>query len=107
MWARRTFLVDVDEKPSALARRRGRDADVESSDRRVDAREPASTLDEICREGARRMLAAALEAEADGYIAEHVGDLDERGHRLVTRNGHARPRMITTGSGSIRIEAPG
>jgi transposase-like protein len=68
--------------------------------------EPASTLDEICREGARRMLAAALEAEADGYIAELVGELDERGHRLVTRNGHARPRVITTGSGPVRIEAP-
>lgn len=26
-------------------------------------------LDEICREGARRMLAAALEAEADAYVA--------------------------------------
>jgi putative transposase len=68
--------------------------------------EAASTLDEICREGARRMLAAALEAEADGYIAEIVGELDEEGHRLVTRNGHARPRTITTGSGPIRIEAP-
>lgn len=68
--------------------------------------EPASTLDEICREGARRMLAAALEAEADGYIAELVGELDERGHRLVTRNGHARPRTITTGSGPIEIRAP-
>jgi putative transposase len=68
--------------------------------------EPASTLDEICREGARRMLAAALEAEADAYIAELVGETDERGRRLVTRNGHARPRTITTGSGPIRIEAP-
>ena len=68
--------------------------------------QPASTLDEICREGARRMLAAALEAEADAYIAELVGETDERGRRLVTRNGHARPRTITTGSGSIRIEAP-
>jgi transposase-like protein len=52
------------------------------------------------------MLAAALEAEADAYIAELVGETDERGRRLVTRNGHARPRTITTGSGSIRIEAP-
>jgi transposase-like protein len=68
--------------------------------------QPASTLGEICREGARRMLAAALEAEADAYIAELVGETDERGRRLVTRNGHARPRTITTGSGSIRIEAP-
>jgi hypothetical protein len=31
--------------------------------------ELASTLDDICREGARRMLAAALELEADEYIA--------------------------------------
>jgi putative transposase len=68
--------------------------------------EPASTLDEICREGARRMLAAALEAEADAYIAELVGELDESGRRLVTRNGHARPRTITTGSGPIEIRAP-
>jgi transposase-like protein len=68
--------------------------------------EPASALDEICREGARRMLAAALEAEADAYIAELVGETDERGHRLATRNGHTRPRTITTGSGPIRIEAP-
>jgi putative transposase len=68
--------------------------------------QPASALDEICREGPRRMLAAALEAEADAYIAELVGETDERGWRLVTRNGHARPRTITTGSGPIRIEAP-
>jgi putative transposase len=68
--------------------------------------EATSTLDEICREGARRMLAAALEAEADAYIAELVGELDERGRRLVTRNGHARPRTITTGSGPIEIRAP-
>jgi hypothetical protein len=64
--------------------------------------ELASTLDEICREGARRMLAAALEVEADNYIAELVGELDEQGHRLVTRNGHARPRTITTAAGPIR-----
>lgn len=63
-------------------------------------------LDEICREGARRMLAAALEAEADAYIAELVGETDERGHRLVTRNGHARSRTITTGSGPIEVTAP-
>jgi putative transposase len=68
--------------------------------------EPASALDEICREGARRMLAAALEAEADAYIAELVGETDEGGRRLVTRNGRTRPRTITTGSGPIEIRAP-
>jgi transposase-like protein len=68
--------------------------------------EATSALDEICRDGARRMLAAALEAEVDAYIAELEGELDESGRRLVTRNGHARPRTITTGSGPIEIQAP-
>jgi Phospholipase_D-nuclease N-terminal len=49
-------------------------------------------IDEIVREGARRMLAAALEAEVAAYIAAHAGELDERGRRLVVRNGHAVPR---------------
>ena len=46
-------------------------------------------LDELFREGARRMLAVALEAEVDAYIAAHAALVDERGHRLVRRNGHA------------------
>jgi transposase-like protein len=68
--------------------------------------ELSSTLDEICREGARRMLAAALELEAGEYIAAVVDQLDERGRRLVTRNGQARPRSITTAAGRVEIRAP-
>jgi putative transposase len=47
-------------------------------------------LDAIVREGARRMLAAALEAEVDDYLAAHGAERDEHGRRLVVRNGHAR-----------------
>ncbi len=68
--------------------------------------ELAVSLDEICREGARRMLAAALELEADEYIAALEDQLDEVGRRLVVRNGHARPRTITTAAGAIEIQAP-
>ena len=68
--------------------------------------EIAAGLDEICREGARRMLAAALKAEADAYIEAFAEQLDEKGHRLVVRNGRAQPRTITTGAGPIEIEAP-
>jgi putative transposase len=68
--------------------------------------ELASGLDEICREGARRMLGAALEAEVDEYVAAFAGELDEDGHRLVVRNGHARPRTVTTVAGGIEIRAP-
>ena len=62
--------------------------------------------DEIVREGARRMLAAALEAEVDGYVSALADERDERGRRLVTRNGHAEPRTITTAAGGIEIAAP-
>lgn len=63
-------------------------------------------LDLICREGARRMLAAALEAEADAYTASLVEEIDSDGHRLVVRNGHAVPRVVATGAGPIEVRAP-
>ncbi len=63
-------------------------------------------LDEIVREGARRMLVAALEAEVDGYVSAFVDQLDGRGRRLVNRNGHAEPRTITTAAGGIAIQTP-
>jgi putative transposase len=50
-------------------------------------------LDQLVREGARRMLAAALEAEVDAYLAAHAAERDEHGRRLVVRNGHARERV--------------
>jgi transposase-like protein len=66
----------------------------------------AASLDEIVREGARRMLAAALEQEVAAYIAAHAGERDEEGRRLVVRNGHARPRQVTTVAGAVEVTAP-
>ena len=63
-------------------------------------------LDELACEGARRMLAAALEAEVDDYLAAHAAERDEGGRRLVVRNGHAREREVTTVAGSIPVRAP-
>src|SRR5918993_1513841 len=63
-------------------------------------------LDELAREGARRMLAAALEAEVDDYLAVHAAERDARGRRLVVRNGHARQREVTTAAGAIPVRAP-
>ncbi|MFD5513342.1 IS256 family transposase [Streptomyces sp. NPDC127051] len=65
-----------------------------------------SLIDEIVREGARRMLAAALEAEAEQYIAELAGQRDEAGRRLVVRNGRHRPRTVTTAAGPVEVAAP-
>jgi len=63
-------------------------------------------LDGIVREGARRLLAAALEAEVDAYVEALAEQVDEHGRRLVVRNGRARPRTITTTAGAIAIAAP-
>ena len=63
-------------------------------------------LDELFREGARRMLAVALEAEVEAYIATHAELVDERGHRLVVRNGHAPARTITSGVGQVEAVRP-
>jgi transposase-like protein len=64
------------------------------------------SLDELAREGARRMLAAALEAEVDAYIAAFTELTDERGHRLVRRNGHAPARQLATGTGQVEVVRP-
>jgi putative transposase len=66
----------------------------------------ALDLDELVLQGARRMLAAALEAEVAAYIEAYAQERDERGHRLVRRNGHARERTIATGAGPIPVAAP-
>ncbi|MEU1601625.1 IS256 family transposase [Streptomyces sp. NPDC005708] len=65
-----------------------------------------SLIDEIVREGARRMLAAALEAEVNQYISELTAETDERGRRLVVRNGHHRPRTVVTAAGPVEVRAP-
>src|SRR4051794_416038 len=57
--------------------------------------EIAVTLDELAREGARRMIAAALEAEVGEYVERFAGERDEDGKRLVVRNGRARERRVT------------
>ncbi len=65
------------------------------------------TLDDLAREGARRMIAAALEAEVDEYVGAFVDEVDEDGKRLVVRNGRARERRVTVGSGTIRSRRRG
>nr|WP_181308985.1 IS256 family transposase [Nonomuraea fuscirosea] len=63
-------------------------------------------IDELVREGARRMLAEALKAEVDAYIAAFADERDETGQRLVVRNGHHQPRQVLTSAGAIEVRAP-
>jgi putative transposase len=66
----------------------------------------ASLLDELVRDAARQMLAAALAAEVAAYIEAHVDEVDEHGRRLVVRNGHRVEREVTTAAGPVTVTAP-
>jgi transposase-like protein len=67
---------------------------------------PPSLIDEIVRKGARRMLAQALQAEVDAYIAAFAAERDEDGRRLVVRNGYHQAREVLTSAGAIEVTVP-
>ncbi len=52
------------------------------------------------------MIAAALEAEVDEYVGAFADEIGEDGKRLVVRNGRARERRVTVGSGTVAVRAP-
>jgi transposase-like protein len=81
-----------------------RDRTEEQGEQRAD--ELSMGLDDLAREGARRMLAAALEAEMAAYIERFKGVRDEEGRAMVVRNGEVRPRQVTVESGTVEIQAP-
>jgi transposase-like protein len=65
-----------------------------------------SPLDALVREGARKMLQAALEGEVQEFLEEHSSRVDEQGRRQVVRNGYLPPREIVTGAGPLEISQP-
>jgi putative transposase len=65
-----------------------------------------ATLDELAREGARRMIAAALEIEVDEYVRRFAEERDEGGRAKVVRNGRGKERTVTMGAGTVRLKSP-
>ena len=65
-----------------------------------------SPLDEILHEGAMKMLIETIENEVETYLQAHRHAIDEQGHRLVVRNGHARERTVVTPVGTLKVRAP-
>lgn len=63
-------------------------------------------LTEIAREGARRMLAAALRAEADAFVAELADERLPDGRQRVVRHGQGPEREIQTGIGGVGVRRP-
>ena len=69
-----------------------------------DANVVDDTLEAMVREGARRMLAAALEEEVSGFLGR---DRYERGEEFRGyRNGYHRSRELTVGVSAVEVKAP-
>jgi len=66
----------------------------------------SSLIDQIVREGARQVLAAALRAEVVAAVGQFADVRDESGRRLVVRNGTAEPRTVLTSAGAVEVTAP-
>ena len=52
------------------------------------------------------MLAEALQAEVDAYVAQFAGERDDNGRRLVVRNGYHHSREVLTSAGAVEVTAP-
>ena len=66
----------------------------------------SNPLEELLREGARKMLAEAIEAEVSEYIDQRRGVVDDEGRRLVVRNGYHPARSIQTPLGDVPVRQP-
>ena len=58
------------------------------------------------RDGARQMLAAALQAEVAAYVEAHADQVDADGRRLVVRNDSHGQREVSTAAGAVTVRAP-
>ncbi len=65
-----------------------------------------SVLDEVLREGARKMLAHAIEDEVTVYVSARQHLADDKGHRQVVRNGYLPERSIQTPMGAMTVQQP-
>ena len=68
--------------------------------------EVRDALTEVLREGARTLLAQAIEAEVAEFLAVHADQRDAAGRTRLVRNGHLPERMVQTGIGAVSVKAP-
>ena len=66
--------------------------------------EQDNPLQEVLREGARKMLAAAIEAKVSIFIERHGSLETTEGKAVVVRNGYLPERKIQTGLGGIGVK---
>ena len=62
-------------------------------------------LTDLLRQGARELIAQAVEAELNAFLAAHADQTDAAGRRLV-RHGHLPEREVQTGIGAVPVKVP-
>ena len=63
-------------------------------------------LTEILRNGARALLAQAVEAEVADFLGKHADLKTADGHQRVVRHGHLPEREVMTGIGPVAVRQP-
>jgi len=63
-------------------------------------------LTEVLRNGARALLAQAVEAEVAALLSVHAGELTADGRQRLVRHGFLPEREIMTGIGSVAVRCP-
>ncbi len=81
-----------------------------SKDNVIDLKKPETFVDDpitdILRQGARKLLAQALETEIEIFLNNYKELTDESGHQRIVRNGYLPERNIQTGIGPVPVNAP-
>ena len=68
--------------------------------------EEIDPLTTLLREGARKLLAQAVEAELETFLADYQELKDGHGRRAVVRNGYLPARQVMTGIGEVSVRVP-
>jgi putative transposase len=63
-------------------------------------------LTEVLRNGARALLAQAIDAEVAAFLGSHADKRAEDGRQRLVRHGHLPERDIVTGIGPVAVRAP-
>src|SRR5713101_4994314 len=66
----------------------------------------ADPLTEVLRDGARALLAHAVEAEVSAWLSGHADKRTDDGRQRLVRHGHLPEREIMTGIGPVAVRCP-
>lgn len=63
-------------------------------------------LTDLLRQGARDLIAQAVEAELNAFLTAHADQTDASGRRRLVRHGHLPEREVQTGIGTVAVKVP-